>query len=313
MKTQLLIHPEELSDKWMHRAAALGTDVLGLHPVGGKHACGSLMALLNALETPAFRASLDRAAKMGLDIEYELHAGSYLAPRELFAEHPEYFRECEGERRADVNFCPSSEEMLEIVARRAAELAGKLYRSTHNYYFWLDDSKKSACHCPRCRELSPSDQQLLVMNRILAELKKTDPEAKLAYLAYCGCMAPPERIKPAQGIFLEYAPFEKDMKARVCEEPVGRELDALLRVFPAEDAKILEYWYDNSLFSNWKKPPVQFLPDNALIAADVAFYRARGVEYISSFACYLGADYEALWGEADLSAFDKRGLQKDSN
>lgn len=308
MKTQLLIHPEELTDKWIRRAAGLGTDVLGLHPVGGRSACNSLKALLDMLETPDFRALLDRAAEKGLAIEYELHAGAYLAPRELFAEHPEYFRECEGERRADMNFCPSSHEMLEIVARRAAEVANKLYRSTHNYYFWLDDGKEGACHCPRCRELSPSDQQLLVMNRILGELKKTDPEARLAYLAYYGCMAPPEKVKPAPGIFLEYAPFEKDMKARVSEEPVGRELDALLKVFPAEDAKILEYWYDNSLFSNWKKPPARFLPDNALIADDVAFYRKRGIEYISSFACYLGADYEALWGEADLSAFDKKNF-----
>lgn len=308
MKTQLLIHPEELNDKWIDRAARLGVDVLGLHPVGGKAAPESLRALLQKLETPAFRALLDRAAEKGLSIEYELHAAGYLAPRELFASHPEYFREWDGERVADVNFCPSSPEMLDIVARRAAELAGKLYRSTHNYYFWMDDKKESECHCPLCRELSPSDQQMLVMNRIIGELRKTDPEAKLAYLAYFKCTPPPEKVKPAPGIFLEYAPFEKDMTVRVGEEPVGREVDALLAHFPAKDAKILEYWYDNSLFSKWKKPPVRFVPDNRLIADDIAFYRARGAEYISSFACYLGKDYEALWGEADLSAFAKENF-----
>lgn len=308
MKTQLLIHPEELNCKWIDRMAALGIDVLGLHPVGGSKAENSLKDLLGKLETPAFRALLDRAAEKGMEIEYELHAGSYLAPRELFAAHPEYFREREGERVADVNFCPSSVEMLNIVARRAAELARKLYRSTHNYYFWLDDKKESECHCPLCRALSPSDQQMLVMNRIVEELRKTDPEAKLAYLAYYKSTPPPEKVKPAPGIFLEYAPFEKDMKARVGEEPVGREVDALLAHFPAEDAKILEYWYDNSLFSKWKKPPVHFVPDNSLIADDIAFYRARGVEYISSFACYLGEDYEELWGEADLSAFAKENF-----
>lgn len=305
MKTQLIIHPEELSEKWIDRAVALGVDVLGLHPVGGRHAHEHLATLLQRLETAEFRALLDTAAEKGLQIEYELHAGSFLAPRALFAAHPEYFREENGERVERGNFCCSSPEMLEIVAKNAAKLAKKLYRSTHNYYFWLDDRKDSECTCPKCRGLSPSDQQLLVMNRILAELRKTDPEAKLAYLAYYKCITPPEKVKPEKGIFVEYAPFEKDMKARVGEEPVGREVEALLRVFPKEDAKILEYWYDNSLFSEWKKPPKPFVPDNDLIRDDIAFYRKKGVAYISSFACYLGQDYEELYGEADFSAFRK--------
>ena len=72
-----------------------------------------------------------------------------------------------------------------------------------------------------------------------------------------------------------------------------------------EDAKILEYWYDNSLFSDWKKPPRRFTPDNSLIRDDIAFYRDKGIPYISSFACYLGKDYEALYGEPDLSAFSR--------
>lgn len=305
MKTQLIIHPEELSLKWIDRAVALGVDVLGLHPVGGRHAHESLEALLQRLETPEFRALLDTAAQKGLEIEYELHAASYLAPRGLFAAHPEYFREADGVRTECGNFCCSSPEMMEIAAKNAAELAKKLYRSTHRYYFWLDDRKDSECTCPLCRGLSPSDQQMLVMNRLLAELRKTDPEAELAYLAYYKCVTPPETVKPDEGIFLEYAPFEKDMKARVGEEPIGRELEALFRVFPKEDAKILEYWYDNSLFSGWKKPPKLFAPDNSLIADDLAFYRGKGAQYISSFACYLGEDYEKLYGEADFSAFRK--------
>ena len=121
MKTQLIIHPEELSEKWIDRAVALGVDVLGLHPVGGRHAHEYLAALLQRLETAEFRALLDTAAEKGLQIEYELHAGSFLAPRALFAAHPEYFREENGERVERGNFCCSSPEMMEIVAKNAAE------------------------------------------------------------------------------------------------------------------------------------------------------------------------------------------------
>lgn len=34
-----------------------------------------------------------------------------------------------------------------------------------------------------------------------------------------------------------------------------------------------------------------------------AFYREKGMQYISSFACYFGKDYTDLYGEPDLSAF----------
>ena len=59
------------------------------------------------------------------------------------------------------------------------------------------------------------------------------------------------------------------------------------------------------MFSDWKKPPCKFTPDNESIKKDIAFYRSLGFENIGSFACYLGEDYEKLWGEADYSAFEK--------
>ena len=108
---------------------------------------------------------------------------------------------------------------------------------------------------------------------------------------------------PTLEFFGEYAPFEKDTAISVREQPIGEELDRLLTVFPREDAKILEYWNDNSLFSNWKKPPKRFVPDKARIRDDLAFYREKGMQYISSFACYFGKDYTDLYGEPDLSAF----------
>ena len=75
----------------------------------------------------------------------------------------------------------------------------------------------------------------------------------------------------------------------------------LLDFFGKDDAKVLEYWYDNSLFSKWKKPPVSFTPDSEAILRDYAFYRDLGFKNLSSFACFLGADYVELYGEPDLS------------
>ncbi len=306
MRNGILIHPEELNKKQIDRVKKLGITTLALHPRGGEKAHETLTEMLSMLENEKYRSLIDYARSLGIEIEYEFHAASYLLPRELFADHPDYFRMDEnGKRTPDLNLCVSNEEALSIVVKRAAELAKKLYKSTPNYYFWLDDIKNKSCRCPRCRALSPSDQQLTVMNAIVKELQKSVKNARLAYLAYFECIDTPKTARPADGIFLEYAPIERDMHKRLSEtegEETNRIRD-LLSYFGKEASKVLEYWLDNSLFSKWKKPPVRFLPDSELIKDDISYYLDLGFEYITSFACFLGEDYEDLYGEADISSF----------
>ena len=307
MRTGLLIHPSELSRNWIDRLKSAGVDTLGIHPEGGGNAHRSLERLLCLLDDPDYRRLLDYAAELGLTIEYEFHAASWLIPRELFASHPEYFRMDEqGRRTAELNFCLTNAHALELAAGRAAELAKKLYRSSRRYYFWLDDARSAPCLCDSCRELSASDAQLYVLNRIIARLREDDSDAELAYLAYCDTLVPPSQIRPADGIFVEYAPFDRIMKKPV--PPASQDdanIRALLGCFGAKNAKVLDYWYDNSLFSGWKKPPVKFVPDDELIKSDIAYYRSAGFDYVTSFACFLGEDYEALYGEADIGAIGK--------
>lgn len=304
----LLIHPEELSLKWIDRMHTLGINTITLHPRGGRNAYKTLEEMLQMLETEEFKAMLDHADSLGLNIEYEFHAASYLLPRDLYESHPEYFRmNADGQREQLLNFCVSNEEALDIVAKRAVELAKKLYKSTHRYYFWMDDVKESTCQCEKCAQLSESDMTLLVMNRIIKELRKEIPDAQLAYLAYHGAMPTPTQVTPAEGIFVEYAPIDRDLKCRLRENnPDEENIKALLNFFGKKNAKVLEYWYDNSMMSNWTKPPKQFTPDNDLIRDDMDYYRQLGFNYISSFACFLGADYEELYGEPDVSAFSMK-------
>lgn len=303
MKIGLIAHPEELTKGEIAAFKAAGADVLGLHPVGGNKATSSLENLLIWLKTDKGRRLLSYARSLGLEIEYEMHAASFLVPREMFSSHPEYFREANGVRTNDYNFCVSSDEMLRTVANRAAELVSKLDYSSHDYYLWQDDVDGGECECEKCRTLSSSDQSLIVANAIADELRRFDSSARVCYLAYLGTLTPPKSVKPAPGVFLEYAPMKRDRSIPVWEDDnVKRELAALFDVFEPGEAKILEYWYDNSMFSNWKKPPKKFTPDNERIAREIEFYRSLGVGNVTSFACYLGADYEALYGAPDFSA-----------
>ena len=311
IRTELLIHPEELNDRWIERAKDISLDRLTLHPWGGKSAHLSLERMLCDLERPEIRALIDKLCDAGIEIGYEFHAGSYLLPRELFDTHPEYFRMNEsGERVKELNFCFSNEDALKTVADNAKKLAKRLYRSSDNFHFWLDDARDMGCKCPKCAQKSVSDHQLNVMNTILAALREERPNAKLCYLAYFEAMALPERTKASDGIFLEYAPIERDLTAPLstADEHTLNMLCALIDFFGKENTKVLEYWYDNSLFSKWKKPPVRFVARNEVVSADVDFYSSLGFESIASFACFLGEDYVELFGEPDLSGFKKENL-----
>ena len=305
MKTKLIVHPFELDCDWVDRMSECGIDVLGIHPEGGGNAHESLVRALDIFETEEYRAAVDYALSKGMTVEYEMHAMSYLLPRELFSEHPEWFRMTEsGERTPRRNFCVSNPDALDYVAERAAALVKQLYRSAPNYYIWLDDVKGAFCSCPRCRELSPSDQNLTVMNAILRRLKKDDPAAALAYLAYYECITPPALVKPYDGIFLEYAPFERDItkSAQLVPDSDRENLQRLFDFFGIKTAWLLEYWYDNSWYD---RRGTELKIDSAMIADDISYYKSLGFENISSFACLLGRKYTEKHGEPDLSAISK--------
>ena len=317
MKKSMIIHPDELSRSWIDRMADAGIDTLGIHPVGGGSSVESLKNLLAYAKTEEFRTLIDYAHSRNLTVEYEIHAAGYLVPRELFSEHPEYFRMDDGGTRVnDYNFCVSNYDAIEMCAKHAAELALSLYGSERRFYFWMDDGHELRCHCPKCRRLSASEQQLLALNRMLKEIKNHFPDASMAYLAYMDTVVPPQNIEMEEGIFLEYAPFEKyTAKGENAAELIEHEkkmIAPLLRFFEKGPKKVLEYWYDNSLFSDWKKPPRKFLLNEENMANDITEYCGMGFDYLSTFACFLGKDYEELHGDVDIAPFAKCGVFSDN-
>lgn len=307
MKKGVVLLTDELNANWARLLAGSGVSVVGIHPGGGKDAA----ALLEAY----YRRGPDLAAQErflagGAEIEYELHAASWLLPRELFASHPEYFRcGADGCRTPDDNLCVSSREALAVAAERAALLAKRFPPTDGRYHFWMDDRKGAFCRCGKCRQYTPSEQETIFCNSVLEAVRSVDSRAKLSYLAYFDTIAPPEKVRPAPGVFLEYAPMGRDFSKALADpgcEKNARELSSLaglLRVFGTADSQALDYWLDNSMYSGWKKPPKQFAPDLAVMESDLALYRREGLDCASVFACYLGDDYLARYPFPDLSAF----------
>ena len=288
----VVIVPEDLTlGDWPERAKKAGLTTIALHHQN------SPQAVIDCLRTDAGRQFIERCRQLGLQVEYELHAIKELLPRELFAKNPELFRMNEkGERTADANCCVHSERALEIIAGGAAAIGRALRPTTGRYFYWGDDGKPW-CGCPKCRELSPSEQALVVENRICRRLREADPEAQLAHLAYVNSLAPPRKVKPDQGVFLEYAPIRRRYDQAFDQQrgPRAAEgLDALyanLEVFPKNTAQVLEYWLDVSRFSKWKRPGVKLPWNRDVFLADVAAYRKRGIRHITTFAAWIDAGY----------------------
>lgn len=297
----LLLHPDELSEKWTKRLCRSTLKRFGLHPVGGANAHESMASLIADL--PSFSPRLNEIEAWGIAVEHEMHALRWMLPAQLFAEHPAWFRMNEkGERAADYNLCASNRDALDYVTARAAEAARLLPAKSHRYHFWIDDVRRAHCNCPDCRGLSPSDQAMRIYNAILAGLRLTDPLAKQCYLSYHDTLDAPRRVEPDSGIYLEYAPMDRDFDRALTDGDSEKNrgqttvLPELLSCFGKADAMACEYWLDNSMYSRWTKPPKYFTWNREVTVRDLAFYDAQGFAAATTFACYLGTEYEETHG-----------------
>ena len=293
---------------WPGIAARNGINTIGTHITPSQ--------VLSFIQSDRGQAFLRECSDLGIDVEHQLHAMGDLLPRDLFEEDSTMFRmNREGRRVADHNCCPHSGKALGIIASNAARFAASLPATNHRYYYWLDDNSEP-CFCPLCQDYSASDQALIIENRMLEAIRKVDPEATLAHLAYQETMEPPVKVKPSEGIFLEFAPIEREWdrpltdleapgrKGRMSHRRVLELLDANLKVFPAETAVVLEYWLDVSLASGWRKPAVELPWRPDVFVADLGVYKDRGLRNVTSFAVYMDSTYFSVYpGEESLADY----------
>ena len=305
----VILLPSDLTWKaWPRRGAEAGLTTISLHDA---HSINAVVSYIKSEEGQAFLAE---CRERGLEVEYELHAMAELLPRELFDRDPSMFRMDEdGRRLPDANLCAHSEAALEIAEENAAALADHLRPTTGRYFLWGDDGAPG-CLCPRCRGLSFSDQALLLEGRLLAAVRRSDPGATLAHLAYAMTLDAPTQVRPEPGIFLEFAPIGRryDLPLTDPSDPEQRRhieaLDANLELFGAAGAQALEYWLDASKLSGWKRPAAKLPFREGLLAEDIAACRSRGIRHITSFAAYIDADYVARHGEPPLAAYGEQPL-----
>lgn len=306
----VVLVPEDFSLRdWPGRAARAGLTTLALHHQN------SPQAMVRFVESDSGRDALEQCRRLGLQVEYELHAMKELLPRELFAKEPGLFRMNDtGDRVGDGNCCVHSPRTLEILAENAVRIGAKLRPTTGRYFLWGDDGAPW-CRCLQCRPFSDSEQALIVENHLVQALRRVDGRARLAHLAYHNTLVPPRQVKPHPAVFLEYAPIHRRYDVPYANQ-TGRDardglsaLDQNLEVFPRDTAQVLEYWLDVSRFSGWKRPAKRLPWARAVFDSDVRAYAARGIRHVTSFAVWVDADYVKNFGQPEFIAGYGEGLR----
>lgn len=301
----IVLTPDDLTwSDWLERAKKTGITTIGLH---------YLPETIKYIQTDSGQGFLAQCRKLNLEIEYEMHAMSELLHRELFKKSPDMFRmNKEGERIPDCNLCVHSKQAIEVVCENVTAIGKILKPTTGRYFFWIDDGKPM-CFCPQCRDFSNSDQALILENHILEALHTIDLRAQLAHLAYANTLEPPQKVKPNDGVFLEFAPIgSRDKfipKSDLSWQKEMNALDGNLKVFPGETAQVLEYWLDCSMWSHWKgrANAIKIPWDENVFLADLDFYGSRGICNITTFAVYVDAEYVEKYGEPPVDKYG-RGL-----
>jgi hypothetical protein len=216
--------------------------------------------------------------KRDMGLEFGGHGLPQLLPRELFDEHPEYFRMSDGQRTNDLNMCASNPEAFDIMARNAQHKLEimKSFSRPELINFWGDDIiEGGACSCDECKDLGPGEQLLKITNALGERLN--EEEIKLAYLGYHETIHAPEKIKPSGQVQLMFAPRERCYHHALDDEECEtnkRNLQYLkdnIKVF-GEEIEIFEYYQDLILFR------YMAVPLHPVIARDVEVYKELGID-----------------------------------
>lgn len=297
----VVVYPDDITslglEEWEKRIDLSKIDVIGLHAATSNDPIDTLEAFIKSSQGQDFLAM---CSQKGVDVEYELHSLEALLPRDLYDEHPEYFRMDEnGDRIKAYNMCFSNGEAVEAMRPQLEKILEWVKPTTHRYYFWADDKQGMFCHCGNCGGYTPSEQILIYENRLLKMLREYDPDATLAHLAYQQTESAPKALRADSGIFLEYAPIKRNYEYPLNDGQKST-IKQNLMVFPGQTQHILEYWLDESMFSRWKKNqlvPLPFKQEQA--ARDIAKYREFGAADFTCFATWLNGRYCTEFGNTD--------------
>ena len=228
----------------------------------------------------------DMSKKLGLRMERGGHGLRMLFSKDLYKEHPEYFRMSQpedfyGKRVDDYNFCVTSPGMKAIIQKNyRGKIKSYVDKNVYAWHTWPEDLPGGGwCHCTTCRSFSPSDQVMLAMKMLAEVIREDKLPMRVPVLAYHDTMLPGREFNPPKESFLLFAPRER-CYAHALDEPTCsinkihlQALNEWIKKFKGvDDAHTFEYYLDRVLFRGLYPTLLQVILD------DMPIYQKAGIE-----------------------------------
>lgn len=135
-----------------------------------------------------------------------------IPPSDYFESHPDYFGVYKGERSDKTQLCLSNNEMFKELVKNLKQVI--LDKPGYWCYDVSQNDNSFPCECSECAALvtkygGQSGALLWFVNKVAAEIKKTNPDVLIGTLAYRYTRhAPTSSIKPADNVVLRLCDIE---------------------------------------------------------------------------------------------------------
>ncbi len=217
------------------------------------------------------------------------HAWGQYVARDLFKEHPEYFRMHNGQRAPSDWYCTSNAELRKVFAQGVIE---RIASGAANPSISPPDGR-GYCECPKCvagddpKSLEPSSGRVSVTNRyvdfyqdVARRVRKASPESVLGFYCYADyTQAPTSRVRLEPNLCAWIAPIRYCRFHRIGDPncPSRTQLAELLDGWSAAADKIAYRTYNYnlaectvpfSLMSVWKHD-IPYLKEHGCIGVNL--------------------------------------------
>lgn len=103
-------------------------------------------------------------------------------------------RELMGGVAVNTNLCMSNPDALKIFAKNVTEYLID-NPGTEYLHIWLADGHHNFCECDKCKDLTPADQYITLLNHLDSSLTEANIDTKLCLLMYEDLFWPPKKNK----------------------------------------------------------------------------------------------------------------------
>lgn len=219
----------------------------------------------------------DAMDKRGLVMHGPGHSFPYFMPTDkYFKDHPEWFGMRDGKRQPHggifpaTNFCMSNEAAVEQFIVNIEEFVRK-----HPQFKRLDllpiDGGIS-CDCPECSKNTPTDQALIVYNKVAERVAKVAPDVMVDCVpGYSVLEKPPVKVRPHDRLSATYAHWGRNHRTSYLDDDYPRKKELLEWISVFKRFWICSYYAANS------HEPFTGPPYLHALQGDTEFMLAHGV------------------------------------